>query len=250
MSSSVLRGVVCAAAVAAFCAPAPALADSAHHGLNLRVRHGTSTNWSGYAVSGSGPYQTVSASWTQPAVDCARTRNGYAAFWTGIDGDTTETVEQTGTEADCSAGTARYGAWYELYPKGSVSIAEPVVPGDQLSASVTLLGKALFGLVSEFSLVLSDSTQGWSHTVTAWIRTPKLGSAEAIAEAPSSLLGVLPLSDFATVGFSGFSANGSTVTAATPGLEPLTMITKSGSVKAEPSALSAGSFSATWFRSY
>ncbi len=250
MSSTVLRGVVCAAAVAAFCAPTPALADGAHHGLNLRVRHGTSTNWSGYAVVGAGPYQSVSASWTQPAVNCARTRNGYAAFWTGIDGDTTETVEQTGTEADCSAGTARYGAWYELFPKGSIPIAEPVAPGDHLSASVTLVGKALFGLVSEFSLVLSDSTQEWSRTVTAWIRTPKLGSAEAIAEAPSSLLGVLPLSDFGTVGFSSFGANGSTVTAATPGLEPLTMVTKLGAVKAEPSALSAGGFSDTWFRSF
>jgi hypothetical protein len=240
---------VCAAAVAALCAPASALANGGDHGLNLRVRHGTSTNWAGYAVTGPGPYQTVSASWTQPEVNCARTRNGFAAFWTGIDGDTTETVEQTGTEADCSAGTARYGAWYELFPKGSVAIAEPVAPGDQFSASVTLVGKALFGLFSEFSLVLSDSTKGWSRTVNAWIRTPKLGSAEAIAEAPSSLLGVLPLSDFGTVGFSSFSANGSTVTAATPGLEPLTMVTKSGAVKAEPSALSAGSFSASWFRS-
>lgn len=249
MSSTVLRGAVCAVTVAALCAPAPALAAGAHHGLNLRVTHGTSTNWSGYALSGAGPYTSVSASWTQPAVNCAISRNGFSAFWTGIDGDTTETVEQTGTEADCSTGRPRYGAWYELFPKGSVAIAEPVAPGDQLTASVTLAGKALFGLISEFSLVLSDSTQGWSRTVTAWIRTPKLGSAEAIAEAPSSVLGVLPLSDFGTVGFNSFSANGSTVTAATPGLEPLTMITKSGAVKAEPSALSAGSFSATWLRS-
>lgn len=249
MSSTVLRGAVCAVAMAAFCAPAPALAAGVHHGLNLRVRHGTSNNWSGYALSGSGPYESVSASWTQPAVDCAKTRNGWAAFWVGIDGDTTETVEQTGTEADCSTGRPVYGAWYELFPKGSVPIAEPVAPGDQFSASVTFAGKALFGLISKFTLVLSDSTRGWSRTVTAWIRTPKLGSAEAIAEAPSSLLGVLPLSDFGTAGFSGFSANGSTVTAVTPGLEPLTMVTALGAVKAEPSALSAGSFSATWLRS-
>ena len=29
-------------------------------------------------------------------------------FWVGLDGDTTNTVEQTGTEADCSSGTAVY----------------------------------------------------------------------------------------------------------------------------------------------
>ncbi|HTA32113.1 MAG TPA: G1 family glutamic endopeptidase [Solirubrobacteraceae bacterium] len=250
MNTNVLRGAVCALAVGALCAPASALAAGANHGLNLRVRHGTSENWSGYALTGPGPYESVSASWTQPAVNCVKTRNGYAAFWIGIDGDTSETVEQTGTEGDCVAGKATYGAWYEMYPRGSVPIAEPVVPGDQFTASVTYVSKALFGLISQFSLVLSDSTQGWSRTVTAWIRTPKLASAEAIAEAPSSLLlGELPLSDFGTVGFTGFSANGSTITALTPGLEPLTMVTSHGVVKAEPSALHLGGFSDTWLHS-
>jgi peptidase A4-like protein len=250
MNTNVLRGAVCALAVGALCAPASALAAGANHGLDLRVTHGTSQNWSGYDLIGPGPYESVSASWTQPAVNCAKTRNGYAAFWTGIDGATSETVEQTGTEGDCAAGKATYGAWYEMYPKGSVRIAEPVLPGDQVSASVTYLGKALFGLISQFSLVLSDSTQGWTHTVDAWIRTPKLASAEAIAEAPSSdILGELPLSDFGTSSFSSFSANGSTVTALTPGLEPVTMITSLGVVKAEPSALHLGSFSDTWLHS-
>jgi Peptidase A4 family len=247
MSSTVLRGLVCALAVA-LCAPASAVAAGSRHGLDLRLTHGKSNNWSGYALTGSGPYESVSASWTQPAVNCATTRNGYSAFWTGIDGDTSETVEQTGTEANCSAGRPVYGAWYELFPKPSVAIAEPVVPGDQFTASVTYLGKAVFGLISKFTLVLSDSTRGWTRTVTAWIRTPKLGSAEAIAEAPSDVFGVLPLSDFGTVGFTGFSADGTTVAAATPGLEPLTMVTALGAVKAQPSALGAGSFSDTWFR--
>ncbi len=247
MNKNVLRGAVCALAVGALCAPASALAAGANHGLDLRLTHGTSQNWSGYDLIGAGPYESVSASWTQPAVNCAKTRNGYAAFWTGIDGAASETVEQTGTEGDCAAGKATYGAWYEMYPRGSVRIAEPVLAGDQLSASVTYLGKALFGLISQFSLVLSDSTQGWTHTVDAWIRTPKLASAEAIAEAPSSvILGELPLSDFGTSSFSSFSVNGSTVTALTPGLEPVTMVSSLGVIKAEPSALHLGGFSDTW----
>jgi hypothetical protein len=250
MSSKVLRGAVLGLAVAALSAPASALAAGANHGLNVRVRHGTSENWSGYALTGPGPYESVSASWTQPAVNCVKTRNGYAAFWVGIDGDTSETVEQTGTEGDCAAGKATYGAWYEMYPRDSVPLGEPVAPGDQLSASVTYLGKALFGLISQFSLVISDSTQGWTRTVDAWIRTPKLSSAEAIAEAPSSVfLGELPLSDFGTSSFSSFSANGATVTALTPGLEPLTMVTSKGVVKAEPSALHLGGFTDTWLHS-
>src|SRR5262245_34845971 len=98
--------IAAAAVVGVLCAAAPALAGRAAAGRypapNHRIAHSTSTNWSGYAVSGFGPYQSVSSSWRQPAVDCSKTPTAWSAFWVGLDGDTTNTVEQTGSEADCS----------------------------------------------------------------------------------------------------------------------------------------------------
>jgi hypothetical protein len=82
---------------------------SVRHAPNHKVSHSTSTNWSGYAVTG-GRYTSVSASWTQPAVNCSVTPTGWSSFWVGLDGDTSNTVEQTGTEADCSSGPALYSA--------------------------------------------------------------------------------------------------------------------------------------------
>src|ERR1700678_2931249 len=63
-----------------------------------------STNWAGYADT-AGTYTTVSASWTQPAGTCS-SGDTYAAFWIGIDGYSSSTVEQTGTELDCIGKTA------------------------------------------------------------------------------------------------------------------------------------------------
>ncbi len=251
MSAPSFRGAVpLATVVGLLLAVAPAAAAgtaSGVHARDHRIRHGASTNWSGYALTGPGPYNSVSSSWTQPAVNCAVTPSGYSAFWVGLDGYTTETVEQTGTEADCAGGKASYGAWYEMFPRGSVRISEPVSPGDSFTASVTYLGKAFFGLTSKFALTLSDTTQGWSRSETKYLRTAKLGSAEAIAEAPSSFGGVLPLSDFGSVAFSGVTVNGSLVSATTPGLEPITMESEASVLEAQPSAISSGSFTDTWF---
>jgi peptidase A4-like protein len=60
----------------------------------------------------------------------------------GRDGDTTGTVEQTGSEADCSSGSPVYYGWYEMYPKFPVTNSSPVSPGDTMRASVNYLGGA------------------------------------------------------------------------------------------------------------
>lgn len=60
-----------------------------------------------------------------------------AAFWVGLDGYESNTVEQTGTEADCEGRREVYYAWYELYPQRLFVIAHEVKPGDALSAAVT-----------------------------------------------------------------------------------------------------------------
>jgi Peptidase A4 family len=245
MRPSLINKALIAAAggfVLSVCAPALAAGAGVRHlaAPNHRVVHSTSTNWSGYAVQGAGPYTSVSSNWTQPAVNCTKTPSGYSAFWIGLDGDTTNTVEQTGTEAECSSGKPVYFAWYEMYPKYPVNFTNRVLPGDSFSSSVTYVGSGYF------RLVLSDSTEHWSQTITQRLKSAKLGSAEAIAEAPYSG-GVLPLADFGTVGFANTTVNGSVLTSSTPGIEPITMVTSAGAVKAAPSAISAGGFTDTWY---
>jgi hypothetical protein len=114
-----------------------------------------------------------------------------------------------------------------------------VQPGDHLTATVTTSGNG------SFTLTLSDTTQGWTNSTNARLKSAKLASAEVIAEAPSSSGGVLPLANFGTVSFSGAKANGATLTSSTPGIDPITM--QSGTtVKAQPSSISNGAFSVTW----
>jgi hypothetical protein len=241
LATAAVTTAVCATAFAG----ATTGARTVHHGA-LRVASGpihklmnsTSSNWSGYAVTG-GRFTTVSATWTQPAVNCSVTPTGWSSFWVGLDGDTTNTVEQTGTEADCSSGTAVYSAWYEMYPKFPKNYADTVRPGDNFSSSVTTDGRG------NFTLTLSDTTRGWSHTTSARLKSAKLGSAEVIAEAPSSSGGVLPLADFGTAGFSGMKVNGATVTSSTAGLDRIDMAS-GGTTKASTGNISNGAFSVTW----
>jgi hypothetical protein len=227
-----------AVAVALSCLPATAAA-SRRAAPKLKVRHGVSTNWAGYAVTGFGPYTTISASWTEPAVDCTTTPKAFSAFWVGLDGDTSNTVEQTGTEANCAGGSASYAGWYEMFPKRPVIYANPVHAGDSMSASVTS------GAKGRFQLSLTDTTQGWSQTTTQKKRSAKHASGEVIAEAPATRKGVLPLADFASISFAGATLNGAPLTEATPGIEPITMAS-GATVRATPSRVNSGSFSVTW----
>lgn len=198
----------------------------------------TSTNWSGYATTGT-TYSDVKASWTQPTGSCSSTPNAYSAFWVGIDGDGTNSVEQTGSEVDCSGGSPVYYAWYEMYPQYPVNYSNTVRPGDSISAEVKYTG-------GKFVLSISDSTQGWSHSVTKKSNRAQRGSAEWIAEAPSSSSGVLPLADFGTVNFSSCTANGVAISS-NPNPDEIVMVTSGGTVKAQPSGLSGGTaFSVTW----
>jgi Peptidase A4 family len=202
-----------------------------------------STNWSGYAAT-TGTYTSVSASWTQPAGTCSR-GDQYAAFWVGLDGYTSSSVEQTGSEVDCVGRTAEYYAWYEMYPGPSENYSNTVRAGDHFNASVTYEGS------NKFSLYIADTTQGWSHTTTASLAGAARSSAEVIVEAPCCTAsgGILPLTDFGTVSLTGSTANGSALGNA-GGLTQIIMIDNAGRDKDTVSSLSSGeNFSATWLRS-
>lgn len=198
----------------------------------------TSQNWSGYVSTGNqGTFTSVSASWTQPTVTCGAA-NTFSSFWVGLDGDGTPTVEQTGTEADCTGGTAAYQGWFEMFPNAPVFYNNPVAPGDAMSASVVANGGGAF------TLTLADATKNWTQTTNQTSNTALLGSAEVIAEAPSNGT-VLPLSNFGTVNFTNATADKTPIGNENP--SPLTMVSASGVTEATPSALTGGNaFSVTW----
>jgi hypothetical protein len=174
------------------------------HDPFVGIANGTSANWSGYAATGA-TFNSVSASWVQPAGKCT-SKTTYSAFWVGLDGYKSSTVEQTGSEVDCSGGSPVYYAWYEMYPANPVNFKNTVSPGDQFTASVTAVGDS-------FTLKIADSTRGWSQTITKTLASAKKSSAEVIAEAPccTEAGGILPLTDFGTVDFQNSMANGSAI---------------------------------------
>jgi Peptidase A4 family len=219
-------------------APSAAAATTVGQAPLLAGAGSVSSNWSGYA-SQKGPFTSVSASWVQPAGSCTSART-YSSFWVGLDGDGSNTVEQTGSEVDCRSGKPVYYAWYEMFPAFPVNYPGAVHPGDHISASVTAAG-------SRYTLVLSDVTQGWSKTTVKTLASAKKHSAEVIAEAPSSSGGVLPLTNFGTVGFTAALANGTPI----GNIGGVSITMKSGTtLKAQPSALTSGqNFTVTWHHS-
>jgi hypothetical protein len=201
-----------------------------------------STNWSGYAATGgSGAFSSVSASWTQPAATCPG-GSQYASFWVGLDGYNSGSVEQTGTDSDCSGRTPQYYGWYEMYPAYPVNYSNTVRPGDKMSASVTFSGS------STYTLVLTDSTRGWTKRTVVSESGLARSSAEVITEAPSSNSGVLPLADFGTVNYGSSTVNGTSMASHNP--VQITMVDNSGRDKDTTSSInSSGGFSNTWIRS-
>jgi hypothetical protein len=201
------------AATAAVTGAAAATASAA----TVAQQAAVSQNWAGY-VAGGTQFSTVSGSWVQPAAKCGSGQT-YSAFWVGIggSGDQSSALEQTGTQADCSAGgSTDYYAWYELVPAAPVKLDLAIKPGDHISAKVSVSG-------SNVTVSLSDQTTGQSTTKTLQMDSPDASSAEWIAEAPSACDGsgscqTLPLSDFGSVQFTSATAtaNGHTGTISDP----------------------------------
>jgi hypothetical protein len=223
------------------------------HGVSHGVSSAQSTNWSGYAGT-TGTYTSVSASWIQPAGHCTnRYGTYYAAFWVGLDGFSSGSVEQTGSEVDCNGRNARYYAWWEMYPGASVSFSNPVGAGDHFTASVTYIGN------DQFTLTISDATRSWTQTTTQTLANAARSSAEVIAEAPCCTFygGILPLTNFGTMTFTNSMVNtgsGPVPIGSAGGLTEITMVNNLGQPKDQISALTPAApngttFSATWLRS-
>jgi len=225
-----------------------------------------SYNWSGYAVSGSsGAVTDAKGSWIVPTANCTTTPTGYSAFWVGIDGFSSDSVEQTGTDSDCVSltgknGTPTYYAWFEFYPNPSYEIqfSHGIQPGDLMTAEVTYAGQTTGaghrGPGAQFTVTITDVTKGETYTVTSTAPSANESSAEWIAEAPccGKANSVLPLSDFSTVQFNSGAATvqGAKRAIASFGsnVQEITMVDQAAphSVKAQPVSVSGGAFFVSW----
>ncbi len=232
-----------------------------HPPIIIRQRHAQaveSTNWSGYAVTAAaGSVTDAKGSWVVPAIQgsCPAT-NDYAAVWVGIDGFSSNTVEQIGTDSDCQNGVPTYYAWFEFYPHpGFIINSLAIRPNDVISA------EALYNPGNgRFTVKMTNLTTGQSFSTSTKMNSAQRSSAEWIAEAPSGSGGILPLADFGTAVY-GFdntavtATNDATLSGATKpigafgsNVQMITMVSNSGQTKAAPSALSTDqtSFSDTW----
>ena len=198
----------------------------------------TSTNWAGYDVTG-GPFTSVTATWTQPRVRSAGAKVNDAAFWVGLDGDTSDTVEQIGTEGFNQGNRGGYDAWYELYPANPVTIQMTIRPGDRLTGTVASPDGVTF------TLSLVDHTSGVSfQTVQTVNPAATLSSAEVIAEAPTDDWGnVVPLANFGLLSFSSCAFDGQPV--GTFDWDQIDMIGSGGGLIARTSTLGADGASFT-----
>jgi Peptidase A4 family len=218
-------------------------------GHSARIKGAASTNWAGYAdTKTSGKYSKVTGGWTEPKGTCGPGQS-LAAFWIGIDGFSSNTVEQDGTLIECSGGKATYFSWWEMFPTNDIqTVSTAVRPGDHITSSVTRSG-------TKYTLKLTDSTHpGASFSTTQTCTASCVDtSAEWIAEAPSNPSGVLPLTKFGSWTLTGATAKAGSKsgTIKTFPHEKITMENNSGQVKAQTGALnSAGNqFKVTWKRS-
>jgi Peptidase A4 family len=225
-----------------------------NHAPGLKVTHRStgikglsqveSTNWAGYADTGSS-FSKVSGSWTEPTGKSSGSTTSLAAFWVGIDGYSSDSVEQDGTLIESYEGTVYYYDWWEIYPENDVQTVATVDPGDHITSTVTRSGDS-------YTLSVTDST----HTADSFSTTQTYAgaadsSAEWIAEAPSGSSGVYPLTDFGS-----WTDSSSTVTeGSTAGVissftdDEITQINgDTGAVEDQPGALnsSGNGFTATW----
>jgi hypothetical protein len=224
-----------------------------------------SSNWAGYVATGAS-FTAVSGTWVQPTASCTVGETSSSAFWVGLGGssDTSTTLEQAGTTAECTAtGTTRYWAWYELVPEAAVKVALKVRAGDTISASVKVNGTTV-------TMRVRNVTRKTVVTKVRRMAAPDTSSAEWIAEAPSlcadsGACRTVSLTNFGVVRFTkaGTTGNGHTGTisdrawtataielssAASAGRSFGPYVPFDASGEAVPTALSAGgsAFSVKW----
>lgn len=185
-------------------APTASLQMSHHPRVAAGVHRGnfgwTSSNWSGYALSGSG-FSAVTGQWVVPLVSATK-KATYSSNWIGIDGYNNSNLIQTGTESDYYNGSAHYDAWWEILPAAETVIPSiSVSPGDHFSASVQK------GSGSSWTITITDNTKAQSFTTVQTYTGPQT-SAEWIEEAPTVGGHIAPLAHYGRATFDPGTVNG------------------------------------------
>jgi Peptidase A4 family len=132
-----------------------------------------------------------------------------------------------------------------MYPKFAVSINMKISAGDLLTAEVSSRG-------TTFKLRMTDATTGQSFKTKQTSTSATRSSAEWVVEASWGGQYFLPLTNFATVQFSGSYTTGSghtgSISDAAWSNDEITMASSAAVTKAVPSALSPDgtAFSVTW----
>jgi hypothetical protein len=203
----------------------------------------TSTNWSGYLMTGAA-FTAVSGSWVATTATGRAGVTSADSSWIGIGGVTSGDLIQVGTDNIISStGQVHTEAFFEMLPAASQPVPGLTVsPGDAMSASITQLSPGTW------QMSITDRTTGetFSQTV-AYAST--LSSAEWIQEEPSSGRRLIPLDNFgtATFGDSETVAGGVRRNLRSGNAQPITLVNRSGTVLASPSAVTAdgGGFTVT-----
>jgi hypothetical protein len=139
-----------------------------------------SENWSGYAATSAKKFNYVHSLFVQPKVTCPGKANQWTSNWVGLDGFTTDTVEQDGTYGFCGGKnhtTPEYEAWYEMFPAFSANVFK-VKPGDVIDESVKYTG-------GKFNLTIGDVNSGKHFTIIKPCASCQRASAEWIIERPA-----------------------------------------------------------------
>ena len=141
----------------------------------------TSSNWSGYALSG-GPFTAVTGTFTVPSLSAGATSAENTSAWVGIDGWDNQQLIQAGIDEEIDPVTSRVDIWpwWEILPSASTPITTvSVSAGDQVTVSIWQVNGGQW----EISLV--DSTDGQSFS-TLQSYSGAGQSAEWIVEAPEN----------------------------------------------------------------
>lgn len=209
------------AAAAALVLSAVQLQPPAVHGPDQHTGALTSLNWAGLAQGGSArSFDSAAASWMVPTARCAPGETSYSIAWVGLDGYSSKTVEQVGTESSCNSGAPVYRAWYELYPAAPVFLDRVAVnPGDAVNASVSFR-RGAFVIHMDVAGQPFDTVQQSSGAARS--------SAEYIVEAPVANGTVVDFTRISPVSFYNLAINGQPASPAS--MDNIDMVTSSGQV--------------------
>ncbi len=178
-----------------------------------------SSNWSGYAITGSangaftgiqGTFTVPSLTSNQPASCSTGQTTGSlsstctTSVWLGIDGFTNQSLIQAGIAEAPIVGGSGYAIWpwWEILPAASTQFnALTINPGDSVTVSITPAAAA-----GDWSISMMDNTNGQSAVVTELYSGPA-ANAEWIVEAPtingiqSTLSPYAPAVQFSHIGY-------------------------------------------------